>query len=173
MLRVGMTNPPYILEHIEAIGRLLNHPRCYAFLHVPSQSGSTRTLTAMRREYTAAEFALVADEIAATVDVQALLETPRRARADLYPETLHGMTALVYALVAEARPETLPEVIDVQADIAHLKGAAHRSLPLQDLTSFGFEILIRKALEAGWQQAFAESQSYAEYARSREEAGLQ
>ena len=121
----------------------------------------------------AAEFALVADEIAATVDVQALLETPRRARADLYPETLHGMTALVYALVAEARPETLPEVIDVQADIAHLKGAAHRSLPLQDLTSFGFEILIRKALEAGWQQAFAESQSYAEYARSREEAGLQ
>jgi threonylcarbamoyladenosine tRNA methylthiotransferase CDKAL1 len=35
MLRVGMTNPPYMLQHLDAIAELLNHPRCYAFLHVP------------------------------------------------------------------------------------------------------------------------------------------
>jgi threonylcarbamoyladenosine tRNA methylthiotransferase CDKAL1 len=33
MLRVGMTNPPYILEHIERMGKLLLHPKVYAFLH--------------------------------------------------------------------------------------------------------------------------------------------
>lgn len=26
MLRVGMTNPPYILAHIESIAKILNHP---------------------------------------------------------------------------------------------------------------------------------------------------
>jgi len=31
-----MTNPPYMLEHLPAICELLRHPRCYAFLHVPS-----------------------------------------------------------------------------------------------------------------------------------------
>eukprot|EP00794_Sanderia_malayensis_P015430 gene15430-17004_t len=39
MLRLGMTNPPYILEHLQEIAKILNHPRVYAFLHVPVQSG--------------------------------------------------------------------------------------------------------------------------------------
>jgi threonylcarbamoyladenosine tRNA methylthiotransferase CDKAL1 len=37
MLRVGMTNPPYILEHLEAMVDIFKHPRVYAFLHVPVQ----------------------------------------------------------------------------------------------------------------------------------------
>ena len=37
--RVGMTNPPYILQHLEALAGILNHPRCYAF-YVPVQGGS-------------------------------------------------------------------------------------------------------------------------------------
>ena len=67
MLRVGMTNPPYMLQHIDDICRLLNHPRCYAFLHVPVQSGSDNVLGAMRREYTRAEFCAVADALHASV----------------------------------------------------------------------------------------------------------
>ena len=31
MLRIGMTNPPYILNHLEAIAQALNHPRVFAF----------------------------------------------------------------------------------------------------------------------------------------------
>ena len=30
MLRVGMTNPPYMLEHIDAICELLRHPEPYS-----------------------------------------------------------------------------------------------------------------------------------------------
>jgi threonylcarbamoyladenosine tRNA methylthiotransferase CDKAL1 len=56
MLRVGMTNPPYILADLEPIAQILNHPRVYKFLHVPVQSASDRVLDDMRRQYTKAEF---------------------------------------------------------------------------------------------------------------------
>nr|CAB3229500.1 threonylcarbamoyladenosine tRNA methylthiotransferase [Phallusia mammillata] len=61
MLRVGMTNPPYILEHLEEMAKILNHPRVYAFMHVPVQSGADRTLYEMQREYTVGEFSHVVD----------------------------------------------------------------------------------------------------------------
>lgn len=61
MLRIGMTNPPYILDHLQEIAEILCHPRVYAFLHVPVQSGSDRVLDDMRREYTVAEFTRVVD----------------------------------------------------------------------------------------------------------------
>jgi len=52
MLRLGMTNPPFILEHLQAMADILNHPRVYQFLHVPVQSGSNNVLDKMIREYT-------------------------------------------------------------------------------------------------------------------------
>lgn len=45
MLRIGMTNPPYILEHLKEIAEVLRHPCVYSFLHVPVQSGSDAVLT--------------------------------------------------------------------------------------------------------------------------------
>ncbi|XP_028673117.2 threonylcarbamoyladenosine tRNA methylthiotransferase [Erpetoichthys calabaricus] len=61
MLRLGMTNPPYILEHLEEMAKILNHPRVYSFLHVPVQSASDSVLMAMKREYCAADFRRVVD----------------------------------------------------------------------------------------------------------------
>ncbi|KAJ8878147.1 hypothetical protein PR048_022614 [Dryococelus australis] len=61
MVRVGMTNPPYILEHLEAMVELLLHPRVYSFLHVPVQSGSDAVLADMKREYNCADFQRVVD----------------------------------------------------------------------------------------------------------------
>lgn len=55
-LRVGMTNPPYILEHVKEIAKILTHPRVYGFIHIPVQSGSDSVLDAMKRKYTIAEF---------------------------------------------------------------------------------------------------------------------
>ncbi|KAL2893535.1 Threonylcarbamoyladenosine tRNA methylthiotransferase [Bienertia sinuspersici] len=63
MLRVGMTNPPYILEHLKEIAEVLCHPCVYSFLHVPVQSGSNAVLTAMNREYTVEEFRKVVDTL--------------------------------------------------------------------------------------------------------------
>ncbi|KAJ8924551.1 hypothetical protein NQ315_000700 [Exocentrus adspersus] len=60
-LRLGMTNPPYILEHLEEIAKIMSHPRVYGFLHVPVQSGSDQVLADMKREYCRADFEHVVD----------------------------------------------------------------------------------------------------------------
>eukprot|EP00835_Amoeboradix_gromovi_P003796 NODE_265_length_12372_cov_0.450012.p2 type:complete len:503 gc:universal NODE_265_length_12372_cov_0.450012:7347-5839(-) len=61
MVRVGMTNPPYIREHLQDIADILNNPKFYAFLHIPVQSGNNRVLDAMKREYTRQEFQFTVD----------------------------------------------------------------------------------------------------------------
>ncbi|XP_073003335.1 uncharacterized protein [Typha latifolia] len=63
MLRIGMTNPPFILEHLKEIANVLCHPCVYSFLHVPVQSGSDAVLTAMNREYTVSDFRTVVDTL--------------------------------------------------------------------------------------------------------------
>ena len=63
MMRVGMTNPPYIVEHIKEICKILKHPRVYAFMHIPVQSGSDSVLYSMKREYTNADFCYLVDEL--------------------------------------------------------------------------------------------------------------
>ncbi|XP_019872626.2 threonylcarbamoyladenosine tRNA methylthiotransferase [Aethina tumida] len=60
-LRLGMTNPPYILEHLEEIAKIMSHPRVYGFLHVPVQSGSDQVLGDMKREYCRKDFEHVVD----------------------------------------------------------------------------------------------------------------
>lgn len=55
------------LRTLFGVGQALNHPSVCAFLHVPVQSGSDAVLGAMKREYTAAEFCMVADTLLAAV----------------------------------------------------------------------------------------------------------
>ncbi|ESL06451.1 tRNA modification enzyme [Trypanosoma rangeli SC58] len=56
MLRVGMSNPPYLLRQLDDFAALLKHPNLYEFMHIPIQSGSNRVLEAMQREYSVEEF---------------------------------------------------------------------------------------------------------------------
>jgi len=61
MLRLGMTNPPYILAHLPAIAEALRHPNVFSWIHIPVQSGSSKVLDDMKREYTREEFEKVVD----------------------------------------------------------------------------------------------------------------
>ncbi|CAA6660450.1 unnamed protein product [Spirodela intermedia] len=63
MLRIGMTNPPFILEHLIEIAEIFRHPCVYSFLHVPVQSGSDSVLSVMNREYTVSDFRSVVDTL--------------------------------------------------------------------------------------------------------------
>lgn len=63
MLRVGMTNPPYILEHLEAMCKIMSHPQVFTFLHIPVQAGNNAVLERMNREYTVEEFEKVCDTL--------------------------------------------------------------------------------------------------------------
>eukprot|EP00667_Euglena_gracilis_P006263 EG_transcript_6315 len=67
MLRVGMTNPPYMLEHLDAICAILNQPNVFSYLHIPVQAGSNRVLDLMRREYTVQEFRYIVQTLRAKV----------------------------------------------------------------------------------------------------------
>ena len=62
-LRVGMTNPPFMLDSLEEIAQVLNHPLVFAYLHIPVQSGSNKVLKDMNREYTVEEFRECADTL--------------------------------------------------------------------------------------------------------------
>lgn len=127
-------------------------------------------------EAVAAEFTLIADDIAATVQAGEMIAASGRARLALYPASMHGLTALVYALVTAADPQTLPAVIEIMADIRRLASlrddATLARLPLGELATHGFEMLLRRALERGWQEAFLTSPAYAAYAAERRAAGL-
>jgi len=46
---------------LQAVARVLNHPRVFKFLHIPVQCGSDRVLADMAREYTVADFETLAD----------------------------------------------------------------------------------------------------------------
>jgi hypothetical protein len=128
-------------------------------------------------EAAAAEFILIAEDIAATVQVEEMLEVGPAKRVALYPATMHGLTALVYGLVALADEQTLPGVIDIMAELRSLanlrREAEFARLPLGELCTYGFELLIRKALDNGWQKAFLTSPAYAAYAAERKAAGLE
>jgi len=67
MLKIGMTNPPYMLEHIDTMVTVLNHPQVYSILHIPVQSGSDKILGLMKREYTVAQFQHIVDELVSRV----------------------------------------------------------------------------------------------------------
>lgn len=103
MLRVGMTNPPYILRHLEVIAEILNHPKVFAFLHVPLQAGSDLILNAMNREYTCSEFRQVADYLLqhvpdVTIATDIICGFPNETEAD-FDETLALIEHYKFAVV--------------------------------------------------------------------------
>eukprot|EP01134_Creolimax_fragrantissima_P002080 CFRG2080T1 len=92
MLRIGMTNPPYILEHKEEMAKILMHPRVYKFLHIPIQAASDRVLDVMKREYTCADFEeltsfLVENVLGMTVSTDIICGFPTET-AEEFEETL-------------------------------------------------------------------------------------
>ncbi|MBN1330042.1 MAG: tRNA (N(6)-L-threonylcarbamoyladenosine(37)-C(2))-methylthiotransferase [Candidatus Heimdallarchaeota archaeon] len=56
MIRVGMMNIDFAKNIIDEIIEFLKHPKVYAFIHIPLQSGSNDILEKMKRRYTVEEF---------------------------------------------------------------------------------------------------------------------
>ncbi|MFK7835520.1 MAG: AAA family ATPase [Sulfitobacter sp.] len=141
---------------------------------VPDKSLRDVLIAGTLGDAAAAEFILIAENVAATVQATAMLEATGRDRVEMYPASLHGLTALVYALVTLTDARTIGPVIDVMAEIRQLaqksRNAAFSSLPLGELTTYGFELLIDKSLGLGLQEAFRTSAAYADYAAERDAA---
>lgn len=61
MIRLGMTNPPYVLSHLKEVAAFLRHPNVFSFIHIPVQSGSNAVLNAMQRQYTVEQFTSIVE----------------------------------------------------------------------------------------------------------------
>ncbi len=127
-------------------------------------------------EAVAAEFALVADDIAATVQVTEMLAADGAARIAMYPATMHGLNALIFGLVGALKATTAGDAIAIMADLRRLAELrpepAFGRMPLGELATYGFEMLIRRGLELGLGPAFVESRAYLAYAEEHAALGL-
>ena len=89
---------------------------------------------------------------------------------------MHGLHALIHGLVGALDAENAPRAIETLADVRRLASLrsepAFRAIPLAELATHGFEMLIRKGLDLGLQDAFLASPDYREYAEERKAAGL-
>ncbi|MCL1628682.1 MoxR family ATPase [Roseibaca sp. V10] len=140
---------------------------------LPDRALRNTAIAGVLGEAVAAEFLLIADEIAATVQLDDLLEATAKARAELYPPSMHGMTALIYALVARADAGNMGVIIEIMAEARSLRAPPFSAMPLAELGAHGFEMLIRKALDNDMAEAFLDSSAYAAYAEERRAAGLE
>ncbi|MDP2906646.1 MAG: tRNA (N(6)-L-threonylcarbamoyladenosine(37)-C(2))-methylthiotransferase [Nanoarchaeota archaeon] len=55
-VRLGMSNPNYILEYLDDLVKVYKSPKMKKFLHIPVQSGSDKVLNDMKRRYTVDDF---------------------------------------------------------------------------------------------------------------------
>jgi MoxR-like ATPase len=152
--------------------------RVSAILHaVPDRRLRDIMVAGTVGEAVAAEFALIADDIAATVQIRDMLDADARQRLAMYPATMHGLHALIYGLIGVLDTRTALGVIDILAGIRTLADRrpdpAFRQMPLAELTTYGFELLIRRGLDLGLAESFLESRAYRDYAEERQALGLQ
>jgi hypothetical protein len=177
------TRPDLLETTVEALRRgetVFATPRSWARVAGVMAQGFDRRIrdpmvAGIVGEAVAAEFLAVADEIAATVEVDAMLAARADDRVAMYPASLHGLAALVYGLPGLVTAVTLPAAIDVLAglpDLARARGGDFARMPLMELATQGFELLIARALEKGWEEAFRSSRAYADYSAARAAAGL-
>ncbi len=59
-IRIGMMNPNHAKTILNNLIGILKDPKVYKFVHIPAQSGSTKVLKDMNREYNAEEFVQLA-----------------------------------------------------------------------------------------------------------------
>ncbi len=55
-IRLGMSNPNYILEYLDEMIKVFKNSKMKKFLHIPVQSGSDRVLNDMKRKYSVNDF---------------------------------------------------------------------------------------------------------------------
>ncbi len=56
LVRIGMTNPTYILDCLPELIFVMKNPKVFKFLHIPVQSGNNQVLKKMNRRYSVEEY---------------------------------------------------------------------------------------------------------------------
>lgn len=61
-IRLGMSNPNYVLEYLDEMVEIYKNPKMKKFLHIPVQSGSDNVLKDMKRKYSVEDFKKVVEK---------------------------------------------------------------------------------------------------------------
>jgi MoxR-like ATPase len=121
----------------------------------------------------AAEFFGVLRELQAAVDVVRLLAArPGVETVALLPRSLDGLYGLVYGLLAASGDAaSLARALEIVEQLPEVRADA--ALPLREAQTLAMELLMQKALEAGFEATVLDSAAYRRYAerRRKESAG--
>ncbi len=63
LIRIGMTNPTYILECLDELISAMKNKKVFKFLHIPVQSGNNIVLKKMKRRYTVEEYKKIINKL--------------------------------------------------------------------------------------------------------------
>jgi hypothetical protein len=119
----------------------------------------------------AAEFFGVLREIQAAVDVMKLLASkPGEETVLLLPRSLDGLYGLIYGLLAACTSETvLARALEIIEQLPDIRSPT--PLPIFEAQTLAMELLMQKALEAGFEATIFDSAAYQRYAERRRREG--
>jgi len=63
IIRIGMTNPTYILESLTELISVMKSEKIFKFLHIPVQSGNNQILKKMNRRYTVSDYKKIVKQL--------------------------------------------------------------------------------------------------------------
>lgn len=129
-------------------------------------------------KHIAAEFAIIADDIAATVKVAQMIKVKREERIEMFPASMHGLNAMVFGLLGMVDEKNAEAVIEIMVDLGKLKTLRpeqplFQQMPLKEFSTHGFESLLGKLMDKGMHQTILENPAFIEYSAEREALGLQ
>lgn len=179
------TRPDYFMTHEDAMNRghmIAATPRSWdrvsKIMHSAPDTQTRNILVAGTvGEHIAAEFGIVADDIAATVQVTEMIKAERADRVAMYPASMHGLNALVFGLIATVDETNVDAAIEILVDMGKLtelrpEDKEFKTMPLMELVTHAFENLITKAMDAGLAQQLLANPTMQEYRKERQELGL-
>jgi hypothetical protein len=120
---------------------------------------------------TAAEFMMLAEEIAQMKSVDELLEIQCKSPAKIgqyLPATLNGIYALSFAIVTRATEETAEDLLELINRFDEQSGEQFSLLPMRDLQTMAGSILLDKIWKEGWK--VENSEAFWRYNAKRESA---
>jgi len=133
-IRLGMTNPDYVLEYLDELVEIYKHPKMKKFLHIPLQSGSNKVLKDMKRKYTVQDFKKIIErfrkeipEISIATDI--ILGFPTETENE-FKKTL--------GIIKRIKPEVLN--ISKYGVRQNTKAAKMKQLPSQEIKKRSVEL---------------------------------
>ena len=119
----------------------------------------------------AAEFMLLAEEVAKLKSVDELLEIQRKTPSKIgafLPDTINGLYALSFAIATRASEETAVELLELINRFDEQTGERFYALPMRDLQTMAGSLLLDKIWKAGWK--VENSKAFWSYNEKREAA---